>query len=500
MSSVLNAASRQRDLAWLDTRPRIDVLVIGGGITGAGVALDAAARGLTVLLAERHDLAFGTSRWSSKLVHGGLRYLASGAVGIAHESAVERGILMTRTAPHLVRALPQVVALLPDVSARSAALVRAGWLAGDALRVSARTPHTVLPRSRHIDAARVREYAPTVRTDGLRGGVLGWDGQLCDDARLVVTVARTAAGHGARIITRCAAEQVTGSGAVLRDTLTGRAFDIDARIVINAAGVWAGQVAPAISLRPSRGSHLVFSQDSFAGLRAGLTVAVPGTTNRFCFALPAADRRVYVGITDEEAPGELPDVPSPNDAEIDFLLDTVSSALRAPLRREDMLGSYAGLRPLLDTGGERTADISRKHAVLTAADGLTTIVGGKLTTYRRMAQDALDTALRHADVTADRCRTAELPLLGAASAAELARVAAPPRLVQRYGTLAAEVAAAGSSTPVADGLDTTEAEFRYAVSHELALDVDDLLQRRTRVGLVAATAAAARDCAEAALS
>jgi glycerol-3-phosphate dehydrogenase len=492
-SSALNAARRLRELDSLSAP--VDVLVIGGGVTGAGVALDAASRGYSVVLAEKHDLAFGTSRWSSKLVHGGLRYLASGAVGIAYESAVERGILMTRTAPHLVRALPQVVPLLPSLSHRNAALIRAGFGAGDVLRIAARTPGSVLPHSRRIASSEVARYAPTVRTDGLRGGLLAWDGQLVDDARLVVAIARTAASFGAKILTRCAASLVTGRGAVLRDTLTGATVDVEARMVINAAGVWAGQIAPDIKLRPSRGTHLVLSQDSFDGLSAGLTVAVEGTINRFVFALPAPDRRVYVGLTDEDAPGEIPDVPSPSDGEIDFLLDTVNTALRTPLTRADLLGTYSGLRPLLDTGGDSTADISRKHAVLTAPDGLVTVVGGKLTTYRRMAQDALDAAARAAGLPSRPCVTAHLPLVGAAPALD-----SSDRLVRRYGTEASVVAADPTLlAPVADGVDTTAAELRFGVTHEGALDEADLLERRTRVALSPAAAAAAFPAATAAL-
>ena len=499
MSTALNAARRAREFDELGGP--VDVLVIGGGVTGAGVALDAAARGLSVVLAEKHDLAFGTSRWSSKLVHGGLRYLASGAVGIAHESAVERGILMTRTAPHLVRALPTVVPLLPEVSVAGAALVRAGFAAGDALRVAARTPSRVLPRSRHIGPARVVDHAPTVRVDGLRGGLLAFDGQLADDARLVVAIARTAAGLGARILTRCAAEQVTGAGAVLRDTLTGATRDVVARMVINAAGVWAGELAPGITLRPSRGTHLVVSQERFGGLTAGLTVPVPGTLNRFVFALPAPDNRVYIGLTDEDAPGPIPDVPTPAEPEIDFLLDTINSALREPLSRADLLGTYSGLRPLLDTGGDSTADISRKHAVLTAPDGLVTVVGGKLTTYRRMAEDALDTALAARGLSAGPCVTARLPLVGA-GAVDTGDL--PEHLVRRYGTEAAEVVAAAGGdaallAPVADGVDTTAAEFRFAVTHELALDEGDLLERRSRVGLSRTAGEQARAAARAAL-
>ena len=200
--TALNAARRASDLADLGDGGRVDVVVIGGGITGTGIALDAASRGLSVVLVEKHDLAFGTSRWSSKLVHGGLRYLATGNVGIARRSAVERGILMTRNAPHLVHAMPQLVPLLPSMSRAQRALVRTGFVAGDALRMLAGTPSSTLPRSRRIGAQQAVEMAPTVRRDGLDGALLAYDGQLIDDARLVAAVARTAAQHGARILTR----------------------------------------------------------------------------------------------------------------------------------------------------------------------------------------------------------------------------------------------------------------------------------------------------------
>ena len=511
MNSSLNAARRARELAALRAagsrpEPAVDLLVIGGGVTGAGVALDAASRGLSVVLAEKHDLGFGTSRWSSKLVHGGLRYLASGSVGIAHESAVERGILLERTAPHLVHALPQVVPLLPGTTRAQSALVRTGFLAGDALRVSARTPSATLPRSRRLSRAEVLRYAPTVTPAGLRGGLVFWDGQLTDDARLVTALARTAAGYGAQVLTRCSATSATGTGATLRDELTGESFSVRARMVVNATGVWAAALAPGITLRPSRGTHLVFRQEPFGGLSAGLTVPVPGETNRFVFALPAPDARVYVGLTDEDAPGPIPDVPQATDGETDFLLRTINSALRTPLTRADLLGSFAGLRPLLDTGTGRTADVSRKHAVLTAPDRLVTVVGGKLTTYRRMAEDALDAALAASGRTAaGPCRTRSLALVGAAEPATLARVDAPLRLVRRYGTEAPAVLAEADGDPallrpVAPGTDTTMAELLFAVRHEGALDAGDLLDRRSRLGLSADTRAAALPAAEAALA
>ncbi|MEC3915394.1 glycerol-3-phosphate dehydrogenase/oxidase [Nocardia sp. CDC160] len=502
--SALNATRRQRELAALGDGGVIDVLVIGGGITGVGVALDAAARGLRTVLVEKHDLAFGTSRWSSKLVHGGLRYLASGGVGIAHESAVERDILLTRTAPHLTRALPQVVPLLPSIGAAQKALVRTGFLAGDVLRRAAGTSPSVLPRSRRIAAAEALRFAPTVRRAGLRGGLLAWDGQLVDDARLVVAIARTAAREGATVLTRVEATEVTGTSATLRDTVTGETLAVTARSVINAAGVWADQVDSSIELRPSRGTHLVFDAAAFGGLTASLTVPIPGSTSRFIFAFPAAHNRVYLGLTDEEAPGPVPDVPHATDAEIDFLLDTVNTVLREPLRRSDIRGTFAGLRPLLRTGGDSTADISREHAVLTSPTGVITVVGGKLTTYRKMAEDAVDAAVAHAKLAAGPCRTRRLPLVGAVSGAARDAIAAPPRLVERYGSEAATVLGLAEQHPtlaaeVAPGMDVTAAEFAFAVAYEGALDESDLLDRRTRIGLVAEDRKAAEPAARAAL-
>ncbi len=230
-----------------------DVLVIGLGITGAGVALDAASRGLSVVAVDAHDVAHGTSRWSSKLVHGGLRYLAKGQLDVAHESAVERGILMQTTAPHLVRALPMLLPLTPSISRTQAALARAGIRAGDLLRLSARTERETLPRPRRIGVTETLTLAPVVRREGLRGSILSWDGQLEDDARLVLAVARTAVAHGARVHTRVRVSEPTGDGAVLTDARTGESRTIRARAVVNATGVWAGELVPDIRLRPSRG-------------------------------------------------------------------------------------------------------------------------------------------------------------------------------------------------------------------------------------------------------
>ncbi|MGB6202449.1 glycerol-3-phosphate dehydrogenase/oxidase, partial [Mycolicibacter algericus] len=411
-AATLNAARRTAELSALAECPAVDVVVIGGGITGAGIALDAASRGLRVVLAEKHDLAFGTSRWSSKLVHGGLRYLATGNVGIARRSAIERGILMTRNAPHLVRAMPQLVPLLGSMRRRDRALVRAGFLAGDALRRLAGTSATVLPRSQRISREQVIDLAPTVRRDGLDGGLLAYDGQLIDDARLVTAVARTAAQHGATILTYTAASRAAGDAVRLTDQLSGESFDLRARAVINATGVWAADIDPALRLRPSRGTHLVFDAPAFGNPTAALTVPIPGELNRFVFAMPEQLGRVYLGLTDEDAPGPVPDVPQPTSAEVAFLLETVNTALGTALGTADVRGAYAGLRPLIDTGAGRTADVSRNHAVIESESGVFSVIGGKLTEYRYMAQDVLDRAVLSRGLAASPCRTRDLPLLG----------------------------------------------------------------------------------------
>jgi glycerol-3-phosphate dehydrogenase len=495
-TSSLNAARRRREIAAVAERGEVDLLVVGGGVTGAGVALDAASRGLSVVLAERHDLAFGTSRWSSKLVHGGLRYLARGEVGIAYESAAERGLIMSRIAPHLVRPLPMVYPWLPGTSRGTRALTGVGLTAADLLRLAAGTSRRTLPGPRRLTRAEVMAVVPTLRRD-TSGGMLTWDGQLADDARLVVGIARTAAAHGATILARCEASRLTSSGATLTDRLTGKSFGLRTRAVINAAGVWAGQLAEGITLRPSRGTHLVLTDAAFGGLRAGVIAQVPGERTRFVFAVPVpGEPRVYVGLTDEPADGPLPEVPEPSPAEIAFLLDAVGGMLDAAPGPGDVIGAFAGLRPLLTTGladdSRATADLSRRHAVLTSPDGVITVVGGKLTTYRRMAQDAVDAALASpalAGSGAGPCQTRRLPLVGAAPRSVLARLPGPARLVASYGTEAAAVLGLSGrdprlAEPVAEGTSVTGAELAFAVAHEGALDVDDLLDRRTRIGLV----------------
>ena len=490
----------------------VDLVVIGLGVTGAGVALDAATRGLSVLAVDAHDLAFGTSRWSSKLVHGGLRYLANGQVGVAHESAVERGILMEVTAPHLTHAMPMLLPLASSVSTLQALMARGGFLAGDLLRRGAHTSSETLPKPRRISATEALALAPGLRRPGLRGGLLSWDGQLEDDARLVTTIARTAAQAGAHVHTHARVLTATGTSVELRDDRSGATTSVRARMVVNATGVWAGSLVDEVTLRPSRGTHLVLRAGTLPGLRVSVTAPVPGSTSRYVLVLPQPDGTVYVGLTDEPVEGEIPDVPEPSEPEIGFLLDVVSAAFAHDLRRSDVVGAYAGLRPLLASpdGSEVTADLSRRHAVLTSASGVVTVVGGKLTTYRQMAEDAVDAALAGASLTAGPCRTREYPLSGAAPRVDLARLELPERLVRRYGTDAELVLASAREVsglddsallaPVSGEVPVTLAELLFGVTHEGAADADDLLDRRTRVGLIREDKELARPLAERALA
>lgn len=490
----LTARRREQDLDAL-AREQVDVLVVGGGVTGCGIALDAASRGLSVALVEKDDLAHGTSRWSSKLVHGGLRYLATGDVGLALESARERGILMSTTAPHLVRPLPMVVPLGDDLGRRAGVVIDSGHRVGDVLRRVAGTRRGTLPAPRRLGVAETARLLPGVRRAGLRGGLLNWDGQLEDDARLVVALARTAASYGARIVTCARAVEADGTGATVRDERSGSSLRISARAVVNATGAWADTLAPQTRLRPSKGVHVVLPAARLGNPSAAMTVGVPGVPNRYVFALPHADGIVHVGLTDDPLDGPLPEVPRAEESEIAFLLETLSRGLERPLARADVIGTFAGVRPLLAGAEGRTADLSRRHAVVRGEDGVWTVLGGKLTTYRRMAQDAVD-------LLTDRpCRTATLPLVGAVGPRP---VDVPERLVRRYGAEAGDVAALAVHdphllAPVAPGVPVLRVELAWAVQAEGALTAADLLERRTRLSLVDAWHEAARPAAEAAL-
>jgi glycerol-3-phosphate dehydrogenase len=456
----------------------VDVLVVGGGIVGTWTALDAASRGLSVALVERGDLAQGTSRWSSKLAHGGLRYLAQGDVGVAWESARERAILMDVSAPHLIRALPMLIPLGAQVDRKTGAKLEIGLRLGDALRAGAGTSRRRLPPARRISAAEARELTPGLSDRQLRGALLHWDGQIEDDARLVLAIARTAAAYGARILTYAAATELRADGATVRDAVGagGATFDVRARHVVNATGVWAGELTGgAVRLRPSKGSHLLVRAAAVGDPRAAVNAPLPGHGTRFVFAVPRLDGLVMIGITDAPYDGPIPDAPAVDAEEEAFLLTSIGRVLERTPTAEDVVGRFAGLRPLLAgedaADGAATADLSRRHAVV-EHDGVVTVVGGKLTTARRMAQDALDRVVaRPGAGPAGACVTHRLRLAGA------------------------DRPATDHNDALAPDVPASHAQLRFAVEHELALTVEDLLDRRTRIGLVPQWRDAALDAA-----
>jgi glycerol-3-phosphate dehydrogenase len=499
-SDSLDAARRARELAGLADGETVDVLVVGGGIVGTWVALDAATRGLSAALVERGDLAQGTSRWSSKLAHGGLRYLAHGDVGVAWESARERAILMDVSAPHLIRALPFLIPLGGQVGRADGAKLETGLRLGDALRAAAGTSRRRLPPARRVSGEEARRLAPALSDRQLRGALLHWDGQIEDDARLVLAVARSAAAYGARILTYVEAGELRADGASVRDVLgrglvedaaaggaaTGgdasgdEAFDLRARHVVNATGVWAGELSGgAVRLQPSKGSHLLLPAAALGEPRAAVNAPLPGESARFVFAVPRPDGLVMVGITDAPFDGPIPDVPAVDAEEEAFLLTSIGRVLERAPTPQDVVGRYAGLRPLLahDDAADSasTADLSRRHAVV-EHDGILTVVGGKLTTARRMAQDAIDRVVARAAVAAAPCATHRVRLAGADRPAD------------------------AGTAPIAPGVPASHAQLRFAVEHELALTVGDLLDRRTRLGLVPQRRAAALDAAHEALA
>lgn len=470
---MLNAGRRQRELASLRQQGHTQLLVVGGGITGAGVALDAATRGLQVTLVERHDLAHGTSRWSSKLIHGGLRYLATGNVDVALESARERHLLMTRIAPHLVRALPT---LIPDYGGKDPWIQHVGLLAGDLLRAASGTKRDTLPRARRVTSSTAIQMAPALRTEGLRGGIVGWDGQVVDDARLVVAVARTAAAYGARILTHVNVLSAGDGHAVLHDE--NGEFTLAYDEIISCTGVWTEELNPQIALRPSRGSHLVVSASTLGHPTASLTVGVPGEFGRFVFAIPQADGLVFIGLTDLPTDALEPDPPQAEEAEVSWLCERISAALGVPLRPQDVLGTYSGLRPLVSDSHAASADISRRHLITRSDNGVIAVTGGKLTTYRRMAEDAVDV------ITSQPCRTADIALVGAPGDSR-----SRDRLVRHYGSEAELLQQAVDADPaLGTPLRTASAspvEVLWARQAEGALCALEAAETRLRAGLVA---------------
>ncbi len=479
----------------------LDVLVVGGGVVGVGTALDAVTRGLSVGLLEQRDLASGTSSRSSKLIHGGLRYLEMLDFALVREALEERGLLLTRLAPHLVKPVPFLYPLTRRGWERP--YVGAGLALYDAMAMAGKYDVGV-PRHRHLFRRQVRRIAPDFKADALAGAIQYYDAQV-DDARLVTTIARTAAAHGTLLATRTKVtgflregERVTGVRAT--DLESGRELAVRARVVVNAAGVWTDEIQEmvggrgALHVQASKGIHLVVPRDRIRS-DSGIILR---TETSVLFVIPWG-RHWIIGTTDTAWNLDKAH-PAASRTDIDYLLDRVNTVLKEPLGHEDVEGVYAGLRPLLSGESEPTSRISREHTVVTPVPGLVIIAGGKLTTYRVMGKDAVDAAahslggavpgsiterVRLAGADGYETRTNQRDTLARTSGLHLARI---DHLLNRYGGLVDEVLALVSSRPdLADPLpgaeDYLKAEVVYAVTHEGARHLDDVLARRTRISI-----------------
>jgi glycerol-3-phosphate dehydrogenase len=508
MTGVLDARNRDSVIQALAAGP-LDVLVVGGGITGAGAALDAASRGLRVGLVESRDLAAGTSSRSSKLIHGGLRYLEQGDFKLVKEALRERDLLVSRLAPHLVRPVPFLYPLYKKVVERP--YVGAGLVLYDAMEGVKRP----VPHHRHLTTRGALRRAPALRPDRLAGAMMYYDAQV-DDARYTVTVARTAARHGAHVLTRASAVTLLrdGSrvtGATVRDEETGRVFDVRASRVIVCAGVWsdlvheASGVRAGYQVRMSKGVHLVMPRSAIDA-DTGMIVR---TSKSVLFFIPWGTHWI-VGTTDTDWSGDRAE-PAATVEDVDYILQQANRVLAKPLTRADVIAVYAGLRPLVaeppasargadkaGAGEKPTTKLSREHVVDTPLPGLASIAGGKFTTYRLMARDVVDAAVADLPGPVPPSVTGQLPLLGAdglpavrASATRLASEYGVPgdvaeHLIARYGSLVTEVLDLiredkTLGQPLLDGSPYLRAEVAYAVTHEGALHAEDVLARRVRL-------------------
>jgi glycerol-3-phosphate dehydrogenase len=499
-SVALSPAAREEALQAM-AATELDVLVIGGGVVGAGAALDAATRGLSVGLVEARDFASGTSSRSSKLIHGGLRYLEMLDFRLVAEALAERGLMIQTLAPHLVRP----VAFLYPLRHRGWERLYAGAGVGlyDALSMLSGRSRG-LPRHRHLTRAGARRVMPSLRKDALVGALQYYDAQV-DDARHTMFIARTAAAYGAHVASRA---RVTGLlregervvGAVVLDQESGATVRVRAQQVVNATGVWTDDTQSLVGergqfhVRASKGIHLVVPRDRIRG-ESGLILR---TEKSVLFVIPWG-RHWIIGTTDTDWSLDKAH-PAASAADIDYLLRHVNTVLEEPLTHEDVEGVYAGLRPLLSGESESTSKLSREHAVAHTVPGLVVVAGGKYTTYRIMARDAVDEAVRALDAKVPPSVTDTVPLLGAEgySAMKNARYQLAHRyglhvvriehLLARYGSLIDEVlelvdADPTLGEPLAGAPDYLRAEIVYAASHEGARHLDDLLARRTRISI-----------------
>ncbi|KKW67707.1 FAD-dependent oxidoreductase [Lampropedia cohaerens] len=489
-TASLLRTDRAQLLRALADHPAFDLLVIGGGATGLGVALDAVTRGLSVALVEAHDFAKGTSSRATKLVHGGVRYLAQGNVALVREALHERAVLLAN-APHLAQPLPFV---MPSYRLWETPFYGAGLRVYDAL-----AGDRGLGATEFLSNVRVRELLPNVATGGLRGGVKYWDGQF-DDARLALALARTAAHHGAHVLNYCRAERLLlqdgrVAGAEVVDAESGARVAVQARCVVNATGVWvdalrqqAEPTAPPL-VAPSQGTHVVVDRHFWPGNHALL---VPKTSDgRVLFAVPWLGQ-VILGTTDVPR-DDMPLEPRARAQEVRFILKEAARYLAAAPREQDVRSIWAGLRPLARPSADagQTKKISREHTIEVSPGGLVSVTGGKWTTYRAMAEDVIRQCqlAQLLPVKLPAGRTAHLPLLGSEEGGPRASLQ-DARGLAAYGSEAPSVGALPGADVMLDaprGL--SEAMVRFAVRHEYARTVEDVLARRSRLLFLDAAAA-----------
>ena len=486
---------------------KFDILIVGGGIVGVGALLDATSRGLRAALVEQRDIASGTSGRSSRLIHGGLRYLEQLHFGLVWEALHERSRLL-RLAPHLVRLEPFLFPIY------GIPLLHQGFYGSGIFLYDLLGSRLDGGFSRHLRPASAIEYAPDLRRRGLTGAIVYHDA-VEDDARLALAVLRTALSGGAVAATRVRAEAplLDGErliGATVVDLESDRRFEVRAERVIDATGVWAADAEArfatlegADSFVPSRGSHIVIRRDRLPA-DGGITIRIPG---RVVFIIPWPGHWI-IGTTDHPDPRRPEELHAPT-SDVDELLDTVNRRLDIDLSRGDIVGTYAGMRPLVGDPGGSTVKASREHRVAADASGLVRISGGKYTTYRVMARDVVDASLGRTEARKRRSRTADLPLVGAAPRTELDQVAASlerplrdaaaqrgqtrvtwparvaRRLADRYGREAVEVARLSHdldlAVPLGERVDHLLGEVAWAARYELALSLDDVLARRMRL-------------------
>jgi glycerol-3-phosphate dehydrogenase len=501
-STRLGAEQRASAIANMRAK-ELDILVIGGGIVGTGAALDAVTRGLRTGILEARDWASGTSSRSSKLVHGGIRYLEQLDFRLVREALIERGLLLQRLAPHLVKPVRFLYPLTKGVFER--AYVGAGMLLYDAFSYTGMRPPGV-PHHRHLTKRQLLRAAPSLHPDAFTGGLTYYDAQV-DDARYVATLARTASFYGAHAASRVevidflkVGQRVTGVRA--KDKETGEEFEILAKQVVNATGVWTDDTQAMVGergqfkVRASKGVHLVVPRDRFQS-KLGLLLR---TEKSVLFVIPWG-RHWLIGTTDTTWDLDKAH-PAATAADIDYLLEHVNSVLATKLTRDDVEGVFAGLRPLLAGESDETSKLSREHIVAHSVPGLVVVAGGKWTTYRVMAKDAVDEAVRALDGAISESVTENIGLLGTegyeaawnkrhkiAKAYDVHRVRVE-HLLNRYGVMTDELLDLIRARPeLADALpgadDYIGAEVVYAATHEGALHLDDVLARRTRISIEA---------------